>query len=937
MRANRIVGAGRFFAILLGVFFGLRPAVPAIAGDSAAGVRGEAVVVSEVLVDVGDASEQGRKLQDLARSLIFIRENDRFSESRLNDSLEALKLVEMFCDIDFRIEAENDRCRLLFRLTPCRRIRDIRIHGKYPLFEQDILDVMNIHAGGALLPADLETEKRMIESLYREKGFIDPEVRVTARDDPSKREVEIDIQIDKGEYFRVERIVFEGNRAFSAGSLLWRMKTPSGRAWPWSSARFVEKRLKTDIQNLIDFYRGRHFPEIRIEYAMEKDTAAGRVRVFITVDEGPRYQVVFEKNKGLSRRTLKKELTIFKDGNRNDLGIKRSVRKIRERYRKAGYLQARINVEEQRLAEDGRDLRILRLIVDEGPRSTVGAIHIEGNNTLDEGEIKRQVLTRAPGWLASGAFVPETLAEDLDAIRTLYLKEGFMETRVNAVEKYSDGHRTVALDIRIDEGPRTLVESVRITGLKAVPEDRAAELIRLKAGQPFRTYMVQNDENALSVMISENGYPHVKVKGDVAINADHTAARVTYRVDEGPCVTMGKAYFNGNLRTRERILSREVLLKPGEPFSLKRLQESQRNLRNLNCVQSVRFKTVGLKEKADSVGLVTEVEEKKPYYVEAGTGYENERGLFLHARAGDRNLLGANKEGWVMGEVSQVGYRAEFGLAEPRFLGTRTSAGLGIYAEERDEFNQEFGTRSMGATLALGRKLRKTLTAGLSLGVEKRQQYLTGVLSPLKRDELDPRTIMVLTPSVRYDTRDSFVQPRKGVLSIGSVDFSKGIENRLDDFLKYNLDLRYFTSPLEHLTLACIGRVGFIDPYNAMDAVPQDQLFFLGGATSVRGYAENMLDYDAAGNPVGGRLALSGTLEGRIALGDQLEIPVFFDAGRLDKEAASIVSDGLRMSFGTGIRYLTPIGPVGLLYGHKIDRREGEGAGRLHFSIGYTF
>ena len=124
---------------------------------------------------------------------------------------------------------------------------------------------------------------------------------------------------------------------------------------------------------------------------------------------------------------------------------------------------------------------------------------------------------------------------------------------------------------------------------------------------------------------------------------------------------------------------------------------------------------------------------------------------------------------------------------------------------------------------------------------------------------------------------------------------------------------------------------------NANGVVANDQLFFLGGSASVRGYDENMLRFDRNNNPVGGLSSASGTIEARIDLGHQIELCLFTDTGILSQYQVPDIGGGFRSSVGLGLRYLTPIGPVGLVYGFKLDREPGESPGRFHISIGYSF
>ncbi len=239
------------------------------------------------------------------------------------------------------------------------------------------------------------------------------------------------------------------------------------------------------------------------------------------------------------------------------------------------------------------------------------------------------------------------------------------------------------------------------------------------------------------------------------------------------------------------------------------------------------------------------------------------------------------------------------------------------------------------------RRWFERITTDLGLRYELREQFLrddddTGepVLSP---EELVPRSILVTTPTIRYDSRDSFIRPRKGVFSSFSMDVSAGLRNSLDNFLRYRVDTRWFVTPFESLTLAFAGRGGFIQAYGEAGDIPDDQLFFLGGTLDVRGFSENMLHTDVTGDALGGRAALSASVEGRYDLGYNVELACFYDTGTVRDSVGEIRLGTFRSSIGLGLRYITPIGPIGILYGHKLDRKEGEDAGRFHFSIGYTF
>jgi len=817
-------------------------------------------------------------------------------------------------------------------------IKDIKIEGEFPFFEREICNAMTIYTGDVFAREELPKQKALIAEIFKREGFIATEVVITAKQDPKDGYYIIYVKIHKGACHRLEHLDIKGNISFSAARLKLKMKIWLVSLLPASAGRFIEKDLKEDIKNLTRYYRKKGYADCQIDFRIEKDTKAMGISVFLTIDEGPGYDIDFFGNKRFWDLTLKKDLIIFKEGNKKDIGLRRSARKIRERYRIAGYLETRVKIKEKITAKGNKRIRKLSFVIDEGPCSIVNSIQIRGNRAIDDEKLKGQVLTGLPGFLEKGVFVPETLEEDVNAIKLLYRKHGYPDAVVMEEVEWSEDKTNVAVNLMVEEGTQIVVSTARITGINVVAEQEAYQAILLKKGEPFREYMIQSDENSLCALISEKGYPYVRVKGEVTISDDRSRAEVTYTVNEGPYVKMGRVYYQGNFRTKEKIMQNEIGIKAGEPFSLSKMLEGQRNIQNMGIFNSVRFKTIGLKEEREEINLFVDIEEKKPYFVEMGGGYENHEGFFAHLRAGDRNLFGTNKDAWIAGEISQIGYRGELGIMEPRLFGSMISAGFGLFSERKAEFNKNFGTVIHGSSLAFTRQWLHRLTTGLSFSFELRDQF--GRDTDLDyTDEFEPRSIIVTTPLISYDTRDSFIRPTKGTFSLLSVDISRGLENSLDDFTKYRLNLRYYFTPLTRLTFAWLCRIGYIDvdTFGTTDTLPDDQLFFLGGTTSVRGFDENMLCYDHNGDPVGGREAIAGSMEARIDLGSSFELTVFYDIGRVSNTFGKIDSEDFRSSTGIGLRYITPVGPIGFLYGIKLDRKEEESYGRLHFSLGYTF
>ena len=901
-------------------------------------------IVSQVIVDVQGINGDVSRWVDLVKNLIFIQEGEPFSTKRFQDSLEALKSSKIFKAIHvFETSVKEGQLALHFQVTPYSRVKDVKISGGFPLLEREIINAMQLRTGDAYDPDAFPAKEGAIVQLFKNEGYIAPVVNLDAKEDPADGNMVIFVNIDKGDFFHIRRFEIQGSRAFSKTRLKMRIKTYKSWLIPDFMRRFKKKEFDKDIKNLIRFYRKNGYPDVVVNPAVNKDANTQNVSISLNIDEGSRYDIEFEGNQAFWNFTLKKDLILFKEGNKRDFGLKKSIRLIKKRYIKAGYKDFRIDIESERKQEAGQSVRNIRLIIDEGPQYVVNSVEFKGNHVFDSKKIKKQMLTRTPGIFANGAFVQETLEEDKRAITSLYLEQGYMNTEVKDQVKSDKGIKgkkhIVDITIDIGEGIQTNVKSSKINGLNVLSDAQAREAITLKEGSVFRDYMIRSDENMLSSLISEKGYPNVKVKGTAAISKDNTGASVMYDVDEGPFVKMGQTALTGNFLTKRRVIQNVLELDPGEPFSLKKFLRSQRYIRDIEAFDSVRFNTYGLKEKADKVNLLLELEEKKPYYIQSGVGYDTERGFYANILAGDRNLFGLNKDVYAGGEISQIGYRGDLGITEPRFLGTRIKSAVNMFTETREEFNTNFGTRERGVSLSFNRKLFQKFNADLSFVYSYKKNFQRD-LEPISVNEeinFDSREILTISPSLVYNNIDSYIRPRKGLFSSLLLDISKGINNSLDDFFRYRFEVRKYYTPIENLSFALRGRVGDITPFEDASTIPEDQFFFLGGTSTVRGFDENLLRFDSDGKAIGGLTSILGNIETRIDLGPDFELSFFYDIGSVRNAIIDEGTDGFRSSVGTGLHYFTPIGPIGVYYGHKLNKKSGESAGRFHFTIGFRF
>lgn len=942
-----------FFRVMAAVLLlGILPWPKAHAQETPAPEPGQKV--SAVIVDIRDYPGPAGRIPSLARDLITLKAGGPYTREALESSLSLLKLSGRFADVSAEPSATPGGVEVVFRLKPCLQISDIVIDNEYPLFEQDILNVMTAYVGGYLEAGTIAAQEELIGKFLANEGFIEPGVSVHAGTEENDGTATLEVSLDKDRYYRLKSLDISGNRHFSDNRLKLRMSVWERSLFPGSSGRFIEKTLAQDLKDLVSLYRGSGYADVEVTHSLKRNEHTGNVRVTVDVREGFLYRVVFSGNESFFAFTLKKQLTLFSEGNRGGSGVRKSVRNIRELYLSSGYPKAQVKASEEVSREGGREVRTVRFAIEEGERALLGGVTFAGNDAVPGSDLAAVVQTgnRTYPVLGKKLFSRDVLDSDIQALETLYRGRGYGSARVGADLTWSPDGKSAAVVFRVVEGARTVVSAIEFEGLASMEAEKARSCISLREGSPFSPGALKNDETSLATCLSERGHPHVQVSSAATPSPDGSEAGVRFTVSEGPLVTMGNTYFNGNFRTRRRILQRELDMEEGDPFSLRKMVKGQNAIRDMNVFNAVTFKALGLREQRDRVTVLAELEEKKPYYVQAAVGYENNSGRYGSVRVGDRNLFGLNRDVWLSAQASEVNTRCELGVNAPRLLGTRVAGVYDLFREVREDFNQNFGLRTLGYNLALITRFGRRVFTSVNFRYERRDQYiiddelqarLDAEKSPEEladqADSLDPRSVIVVSPGITYDTRDSFMNPRGGNFSSGTMDISTGLLNSrdIDNFVRYRADVRQYVSPLSRLTIAWMGKAGYIVPTRDTGRIPDDQLFYLGGVLNVRGYRENMLLYDENRNPVGGRLSLATSLEGRFRVIDGIELALFVDAGTIRDTDTDPVTPNTRYSCGSGLRYLTPIGPVSVVYARKVSPEPEESPYEWHFSLGYTF
>jgi outer membrane protein insertion porin family len=664
-------------------------------------------------------------------------------------------------------------------------------------------------------------------------------------------------------------------------------------------------------------------------------------------DRGPDSDRLFTVMEERCAEHFRNLLLIWSEHDVSDTVIESSADKIRTAYRESGYADAKVDV---RLME-GPGFLDISFAVHEGPRVVVDRVQVEGTTVFTEKEIRNMIGTRASGWFSPHPFRQDILEGDAEAIADQYAAAGYHETVVKPrVTRAGDGSRAV-VTLAITEGARTMTGSVTFDGNGIFTNEELMNAIMLKPGTPFGERLVDEDRYRILSLYATKGYLYARVEAErtMAPHAEPGAqgtVDVRFKIEEDRQVVIGTVILRGNVTTSDRVILRELRPRTGEPYRYETLLSSQQRIYRYGYFSLAKFEPVSPNAKEYIKDMLFTVEERPAGAVEFGVGYGDLDQLRGFAEVSHRNLWGAAHYASLRLEGSDILYRTAFTYQQPWFLGVRNldsklllawSDSKRINQDTREIYYQtEKTTASYGAE-----RTWNGFKASLTYQFENVKNYNVQPAAELSPEDSGRVLISSLNPAIVYDLRDDPFNPRRGSVHGANVKEALSSLGSEAGFTKATLQTTWFIPATGVSVLALSGRAGMAWPHRNTLEVPIHERFYLGGSTTVRGYTQDSIGpgrLDASGDviPTGGSSMVQLNAEVRLMAGGGSGFVLFTDAGNVWVDQ-HIRLDDLRASFGAGFRYHTPVGPLRIDYGQKINRRPGESPGELHFNIGHAF
>ncbi len=719
----------------------------------------------------------------------------------------------------------------------------------------------------------------------------------------------------------VNTIEIKGLKRIEEGAIKARITQKTGE--PLSN-----EKTSQDIKNI---YKMGYFDDVKIEI----EPFEGGIKLIYVVKEKPTIiKVEFQGNKELSDDKLREKIAISPGSIADITLIQDNASRLQAFYEEEGYWLAKVIPVVNKVGEDEVTLTYQ---IDEGTKVRIKKINIIGNKAISSGKIKGVMKTSEWGMFSfltsSGYYSKDRINKDLEAIKDLYFNNGYIKAVVADPEiRLTDDRKGIIIDIQVSEGDQYKVSTIDITGNKAFTDSDIRRKISLSRGAVFSREILKKDITAITDLYTQNGFAMANVFPDLIPDDENKTVKVLYKIEEGEIFHIGRIEISGNIKTRDKVIRREMRLDEGDKFNSALLRRSYERINNLNFFEAVEL-TPKPRYEEKLLDIDIKVKERPTGFLSVGGGYSSIDKLIGVVDITQGNLFGKGQYLKLKGELGGKSSYYELSFRDPWFMDKPISFSTDIYKTTREYI--DYKRRATGFGFGFGKSLDEYWGANVSYNLERVTIYdVADSASNIIKDQIGTRITSSITPSIVRDSRDSFIDPSRG--SRNSIYITFAGLGGTNAFIKGVADSAWFF-PIGSSTVSVRGRFGYATGIFGKK-LPLYERFYVGGIYTVRG-----LGFGEAGprdendTVIGGTKELIFNLEYIFPLVSELRLKgvVFADAGNSYDEDESIGE--LRYTSGLGIRWISPIGPIRIEWGYNINRKPGEGSSKVEFTFGTFF
>jgi len=729
-------------------------------------------------------------------------------------------------------------------------------------------------------------------------------------------------------------VEYTGPATVSKERILAQMRTKVGQP-------FNDAILEQDVEAL---YKGGGVQNVHIFGEPQGDG----VKVIVQVQTRLiAREIVIEGSERIKAQKLRKEIKLKLNQPIREEDLEEAREKIIEVYQSHGFTDVSVQFRVDPIDPTHGTARVV-YTVNEGAKGAVAQINFEGNAHVSTWRLRKEMKTKRQTIVAfldkSGRLDEAQLQQDMDSLREWYQNHGFIDVEIKDVRRERNAKGKLIITIVIAEGPQYHVRNLTISGEKVAKEEALLVLLKMKAGSVYSPKELHDDAKAVADAYGSSGYV------DLVITPESTPAGpglvdVHYKIEEGERSYLNRVDIEGNTRTKDKVIRREVLVAPGDVFNTVRVDTTKKRLENLGYFSKVETypEDTGVPGRKD---LTILVQEKRTGSLSLGGGFSTVEQLVGTAELTQGNFdlfnwpsfTGGGQKFRLRLSYGSVSKNFLLNIVEPYFLDRRLSLSGSLFYSEADYLSVDYNQRNYGFSFEFRKPLTSLMYA--SLGYQLQNVDIYNVSSSAPPDiQLQQGTFTEskIYGSLVFDRRDNPLLTRAGQRITYSPYIAGGFLG--GDTQIYGWDVegsQYF--PLKWDTILLFnGEIASVDTWGNGAFVPIFERLYLGGANNLRGFPFREVGPQQNGEPIGGQSMARLTVEWTFPIIEKARGALFYDSGFVNADPWKFDFSHLASDIGAGIRINLPIGPMRLDYGYPIERAGYHGGGHFNFSVGYQF
>jgi outer membrane protein insertion porin family len=614
------------------------------------------------------------------------------------------------------------------------------------------------------------------------------------------------------------------------------------------------------------------------------------------------------------------------------------TQKIIALYKERGFVL--VKVEPQPTPPDPKGRAEVNFFIEEGDQIRIKKIEIKGAKAIAEKTLLGKMVNRAYAWpFRGGKFNDQEFKKDLERITDLYKEKGYLDAKVQDYDlRYDQGWEHIT--ITVAEGAKYYFGRLTFVGESLFTRPGLDSALRTKDGAVYNQKKVNQTLTDLYALYAEQGFIYASIQPADSIRGDTVDIR--FRITENQPAKIRLVTIEGNDRTHEKVIRREIVSMPGSIFRRSEVIRSQQNVFNLGFFEDVQLDYRRVADTASDIDLTYKVKEKFAGSVGAGVSYSATEGIVGYLELTQPNLFGRAQRLHVKYEKGGKRQNVELGFTEPWLFDTPTSVGANVFyvtqsygAKNAGDF---YDRRDRGGEVNFSRPLPLDYARGY-FTFHAGDVFITNSERPDVPNYTSPKTTISTTFRLDRDSRDYIFNPSSGSFHSYSLELAGGPLGGQTHYHKHLLESNLYYPLFWKFALRCRSRFGYISGYRSADTVPPYERFYPGGTgeDGLRGYPDRSLP-NLTGFNQGGRTEAIFSLEYRLRLSRGLVVLAFLDAGNAWESIRTVNLSDLKRGAGAGVRLEIPmIGWLGFDMGYGFDQPDAGKRWQPHFQIGTSF